>query len=127
MTGPERVATKVTRIEAIRAAAAGQRSLQGADPTLPAPPPAAAFSDYIAPDDRVIPPVVMDGALSLGIPPHPAGAYQPCPICRHISWRTAPGSPVYECGCPPGPRGCHYPAAARFSAFPASLPPDEAA
>lgn len=69
-----------------------------------------AGPDYIAPQDRPERlPERRDGALSYGIVPSPTGAWRACPTCRHVAWRTAPGSPVYECACPPAPwaMGCH--------------------
>jgi hypothetical protein len=70
--------------------------------------PSAAAADYWPPDQRVLPPVVTDGGLSV-LPSSPTQAFIRCPGCGHAAWRTAPGRQEWECGCVVGPHGCHGP------------------
>ncbi len=82
-------------------------------------------ADYVPPDERPATlPVRMDGPISLGVEPDLARTG--CPWCNHVAWRVGPGSPDFECACPPSPRSCHYPIAKRFAKFPADLPPEAA-
>jgi hypothetical protein len=104
----------------------------------PAPSATAdIYPDYIPPGPgRVIPTPTRDELLDGGVR-HPGKAWIRCPGCHSPAWRTAPGSPVYECSSVVGPRGLHPPTQQpdadgvpqiawspyRFQEFPVGLPP----
>ncbi len=80
--------------------------------------------DYVAPADRVVPVPTREERLFQGGAVHPHQAFRPCPVCRHIAWRDAPGVDRWTCDCGPGPRTCH---ATRHTFAPFPVMPPEAA